>query len=78
MTKDDWSEMTSCYRASTSVSTIVILLRPARIEALEQDVIASLGSAEPVADSTIRGQRSSTDRVACNCDTEPGRVPVSG
>jgi hypothetical protein len=78
MTKDDWSEMTSCYRASTSVSTIVILLRPARIEAFEQDVIASLSSAELVADSTIQGPCASTNRVVSNCDTEPGRVPVSG
>jgi hypothetical protein len=51
MTKDDWSEMTSCYRASTSVSTIVNLLRPARIEALEQEMMASLSSAELVEDS---------------------------
>lgn len=51
MTKDDRSEMTSCYRASTSVSTIVILLRPARIKAFEQDVIANLSSAELVTGS---------------------------
>lgn len=78
MTKDDWSEMTSCYRASTSVSTIVILLRPARIEASEQEMIASLSSAEPVEGSTICERRTSKNRVVSNCDTEPGRVPVSG